>query len=49
MSVNDFLFASIDNVVETLIIAILLVILVVYFSCMTSKVHLFLLSPSSSH
>ena len=30
-SVNDFLFASIDNVVETLIIAILLVILVVYF------------------
>lgn len=31
MSVNDFLFASIDNVVETLIIAILLVILVVYF------------------
>lgn len=31
MSVNDFLFASIDNVVETLVIAILLVILVVYF------------------
>lgn len=31
MSVNDFLFASIDNVVETLIVAILLVILVVYF------------------
>lgn len=31
MSVNDFFFASIDNVVETLIIAILLVILVVYF------------------
>ena len=28
---NDFLFASIHNVVETLIIAILLVILVVYF------------------
>ena len=31
MSSNDFLFASIHNVVETLIIAILLVILVVYF------------------
>ena len=31
MSTNDFLFASIHNVVETLIIAILLVILVVYF------------------
>lgn len=31
MSSNDFLFASIDNVVETLIEAILLVILVVYF------------------
>lgn len=31
MSVNDFLFASINNVVETLVIAILLVILVVYF------------------
>lgn len=31
MSSNDFLFASIYNVVETLIIAILLVILVVYF------------------
>ena len=31
MSVNDFLFASIDNVVETLFIAIILVILVVYF------------------
>ena len=31
MSSNDFLFASILNVVETLIIAILLVILVVYF------------------
>ncbi len=30
-SSNDFLFASIHNVVETLIIAILLVILVVYF------------------
>lgn len=30
MSVNDFLFASIDNVVETLVIAILLVILIVY-------------------
>ena len=28
---NDFLYAAIDNVVETLIIAILLVILVVYF------------------
>ena len=28
---NDFLFAAIDNVVETLVIAILLVILVVYF------------------
>lgn len=31
LSSNDFLFASIHNVVETLIIAILLVILVVYF------------------
>ena len=31
MSSNDFLFASIHNVVETLFIAILLVILVVYF------------------
>ncbi len=31
MSANDFLFASIHNVVETLVIAILLVILVVYF------------------
>jgi len=31
MSSNDFLFESIDNVVETLIIAIILVILVVYF------------------
>ena len=31
MSSNDFLFASIHNVVETLIIAIILVILVVYF------------------
>ena len=31
MSVNDFLFASIDTVVETLVIAIILVILVVYF------------------
>ena len=31
MSVNDFLFASIHNVVETLDIAIILVILVVYF------------------
>ena len=31
MNANDFLFASIHNVVETLIIAILLVILVVYF------------------
>ena len=31
MSVNDFLFASIDTVVETLVIAILLVIMVVYF------------------
>ena len=31
MSSNDFLFASIYNVVETLIIAIILVILVVYF------------------
>lgn len=31
MSTNDFLFASIHNVVETLIVAILLVILVVYF------------------
>ncbi len=28
---NDFLYAAIDNVVETLVIAILLVILVVYF------------------
>lgn len=31
MSVNDFLFASIDTVVETLVIAIILVVLVVYF------------------
>lgn len=31
MSTNDFLFESIHNVVETLVIAILLVILVVYF------------------
>ncbi len=31
MSTNDFLFASINNVVETLIIAIILVIIVVYF------------------
>ncbi|MGM9759930.1 MAG: efflux RND transporter permease subunit [Parabacteroides sp.] len=31
LSSNDFLFASIHNVVETLVIAILLVILVVYF------------------
>lgn len=31
MSVNDFLFASIHNVVETLVIAIILVVLVVYF------------------
>ena len=31
MSSNDFLYASIHNVVETLIIAIILVILVVYF------------------
>ena len=31
MSSNDFLFASIHNVVETLVIAIILVILVVYF------------------
>ncbi|MGM9804658.1 MAG: efflux RND transporter permease subunit [Muribaculaceae bacterium] len=31
MSSNDFLFASIHNVVETLIIAIILVIFVVYF------------------
>lgn len=31
MSSNDFLFASIHNVVETLIIAIILVVLVVYF------------------
>ena len=31
LSVNDFLFASIHNVVETLVIAIILVILVVYF------------------
>ena len=31
MSANDFLFASIHNVVETLVIAILLVVLVVYF------------------
>ena len=30
-SANDFLFASIHNVVETLVIAIILVILVVYF------------------
>ena len=31
MSSNDFLFASIYNVVETLVVAIILVILVVYF------------------
>ena len=31
MSSNDFLFASIHNVVETLVIAIILVVLVVYF------------------
>ncbi len=31
MSSNDFLFASIHNVVETLVIALLLVVLVVYF------------------
>ena len=31
MSSNDFLFASIHNVVETLVIAIILVILVMYF------------------
>lgn len=31
MSTNDFLFESINNVVETLVIAIILVILVVYF------------------
>ena len=31
MSSNDFLFASIHEVVETLVIAIILVILVVYF------------------
>lgn len=31
MSSNDFLYASIHNVVETLVIAIILVILVVYF------------------
>lgn len=31
ISSNDFLFASIENVVETLIVAIILVILVVYF------------------
>lgn len=31
MSVNDFLFASVDTVIETLVIAILLVILVVFF------------------
>ena len=31
MSTNDFLFASIHNVVETLVIAVILVILVVYF------------------
>ena len=31
MSSNDFLFESINNVVETLLVAILLVILVVYF------------------
>ena len=34
---NDFLFAAIHNVVETLIIAILLVILVVYFSLQNWK------------
>ncbi len=31
MSSNDFLFASIHNVVETLVLAIILVVLVVYF------------------
>ena len=31
MSSNDFLYASIDSIVETLVIAIILVILVVYF------------------
>ena len=31
MSSNDFLFASIHEVVETLVVAIILVILVVYF------------------
>lgn len=31
MSSNDFLYASIYNVIETLVIAIILVILVVYF------------------
>ena len=31
MSSNDFLFASFFNVVETLVIAIILVVLVVYF------------------
>ena len=42
MSSNDFLFASIHNVVETLVIAIILVILVVYFFCRTSRVRLYL-------
>lgn len=37
MSSNDFLFAAIHNVVETLIIAILLVILVVYFFLQSFK------------
>ncbi len=34
---NDFLYAAIDNVVETLIIAIILVILVVYFFLQSFK------------
>lgn len=39
MSSNDFLFASIHNVVETLVIAIILVILVVYFFLQDFKRH----------
>ena len=49
MSSNDFLFASIHNVVETLIIAIILVILVVYFFLQDLKSTLSLPSPLSYH
>ena len=37
MSSNDFLFASIHNVVETLIIAIILVILTIFFVILFTK------------